>query len=160
MANEKPISAEAERMHIVANAQYVKDISFESPKVPAIFLKADIKPKIDLAVDIRAQKVAKDKEIYEVSLHLNAKANMDGEALFLVELTYSGLFTIAHLAQEHLEPALFIYCPSLLFPFARRIVADITRDGGFPPLLIEPVDFAGLYQKRKIESVEKKKAAN
>lgn len=128
-------------------AQYIKDFSFENPKSPHSLLPKKEQPKIDLAVDINAQQISED--LFEVALKISAKATCENEPLFLVDLSYAGLFAIQNLSKEQIEPLLFIDCPHIIFPFARRVIADASRDGGFPPLLMEPVDFRSLYAQRK-----------
>lgn len=124
--------------------QYVKDLSFENPGHSPV----QSQPNIDLGIDVGATPHADGNGLYEVSLKLSAKAVADGTVLFITELDYAGLFQLQNVPQAQLEPLLLIECPRLLFPFARRIVAEITREGGFPPLLIDPVDFVQLYQQQ------------
>jgi preprotein translocase subunit SecB len=128
-------------------AQYVKDLSFENPKAPLTLLPQQEKPAISFNIDINVTRLSDDA--FEVALHTVSKAEIAGETMFLVDLTYAGLFNVQNIPQENFEPLLFIECPHIIFPFARRIIADATRDGGFPPLLLEPIDFARLYQLRK-----------
>ena len=125
-------------------AQYVKDLSFENPGHSPV----QSQPNIDLGIDVGATPHADGNGLYEVSLKLSAKAVADGTVLFITELDYAGLFQLQNVPQAQLEPLLLIECPRLLFPFARRIVAEIKREGGFPPLLIDPVDFVQLYQQQ------------
>ena len=133
---------------VVINTQYVKDLSFESPEAPACFLEIKSTPKIDLALDIKVQHLEKDS--YEVVLKVNAKALLKEKSLFVVELEYAGLFSIKNIEKEdQKEQILLIYCPSLIFPFARRVIADVTRDGGFQPLMVNPIDFSALYMQQK-----------
>jgi preprotein translocase subunit SecB len=122
--------------------QYVKDLSFENPGHAPV----QSQPNIDLGIDVSATPHADGNGLYEVSLKLSAKAAADGKIMFICELDYAGLFQLQNVAEDQLEPMLLIECPRLLFPFARRIVAEITREGGFPPLLIDPVDFVALFQ--------------
>ncbi|MFQ5535595.1 MAG: protein-export chaperone SecB [Sphingomonadales bacterium] len=134
-------------------AQYVKDLSFENPGAPQSLQEfGKEQPKIDISVNVNAARVG--EEGYEVALNISAAAKNEDKQRFLVELVYAGLFGIRNLPEESLEAFLLIECPRILFPFARRIVADVTRDGGFPPLLLEPIDFGTLYQKH----MEAKKA--
>ena len=128
-------------------SQYVKDLSFENPRAPRSLQPGETRPEIQIRVDVRAQQL--EPERYEVSLQLHAEAKSGAETAFMVELTYAGLFGVLNIPQESLQPLLLIECPRLLFPFARRVVADATRDGGFPPLLIDPIDFATLYRRRQ-----------
>jgi len=139
---------------LTVNAQYIKDLSFENPDAPASLMAPKTTPKIELTVNLTA--TALQENMYEVVLHIGAKAIGDNKPLFLVDLQYAGIFTLNAALDEQKGPILLIYCPSLLFPFARRIIADTTRDGGFPPLMLDPIDFNTLYQTRsKDESSDK-----
>ncbi|MDX8527204.1 protein-export chaperone SecB [Mesorhizobium sp. MSK_1335] len=130
-------------------AQYVKDLSFESPGAPNSLRGRDKAPGIAINVNVNANPLS-DKQ-FDVNLTLNAKASFDQEVLFNVELVYGGVFAIGGFPQEHMLPLLFIECPRLLFPFARQIIADATRNGGFPPLMLDPIDFAQMFQQRVAE---------
>ena len=123
--------------------QYVKDLSFENPAAPT---GLNIRPNIDLGVDLQARRL--DETHYEVELKLRVGAKAEDKPVFLMELSYAGLFLIENVPAEILQQVLLIEAPHLLFPFARRIVADCVRDGGMPPLMIEPIDFASLYRAR------------
>lgn len=123
--------------------QYIKDLSFENPGVPA---NVGSRPQIDLAVDLQARQM--DAEHFEVELKLRVSATNDAKPIFLMELVYAGLFHLQNVPEEMRQPVLLIDAPHILFPFARRIVADVVRDGGMPPLLVEPIDFAALYRAR------------
>lgn len=136
-------------------AQYVKDLSFESPAAPQSLRSRDKAPGININVNVNANPLG-DKD-YDVVLTLNAKAEADKSVLFNVELVYGGVFRIDGFPQEHMLPLLFIECPRLLFPFARQIIADATRNGGFPPLMIDPIDFARMFQQRMAEEQAKAK---
>lgn len=135
-------------------AQYVKDFSFESPGAPQSLRNREGAPAININVNVNANPL-EDKD-YDVILTLSAKAEADKNVLFNVELVYGGVFRIEGFPQEHMLPLLFIECPRLLFPFARQIVADATRNGGFPPLMIDPIDFARMFQQRIAEDQAKK----
>jgi preprotein translocase subunit SecB len=130
-------------------AQYVKDLSFESPGAPNSLRGREKAPGIAINVNVNANPLS-DKQ-FDVNLTLNAKASVDKDVLFNVELVYGGVFNIAGFPQEHMLPLLFIECPRLLFPFARQIIADATRNGGFPPLMLDPIDFAQMFQQRMAE---------
>ena len=136
---------DAPRMTIVS--QYVKDLSFENPRAPLSLQPGQARPEVQIRVDVRVETM--EAERYEVSLQLHVEAKAGDETAFMVELTYGGVFGLLNIPQDSLQPLLLIECPRLLFPFARRVVADATRDGGFPPLLIEPIDFAPLYRRRQ-----------
>ncbi len=139
-------------------AQYVKDLSFENPGAPQTLRARDKAPGININVNVNANPIA-DKE-YDVTLTLNAKAEMDKQVLFNIELVYGGVFRIDGFPQEHMLPLLFIECPRLLFPFARQIVAEASRQGGFPPLMIDPIDFAQMFQQRIAQEQAKKVTTN
>jgi preprotein translocase subunit SecB len=124
-------------------AQYVKDLSFENPNSPAS-LQMQGQPKIEINVNVNAR--AGGQDMYEVELKVEASARApDDKLAFQVELLYAGLFRLTGAPQEAIEPFLIVEAPRILFPFARRVIADVVRDGGFPPLMLEPIDFGGLY---------------
>jgi preprotein translocase subunit SecB len=124
-------------------AQYIKDLSFEVPGAPAQISQP---PQIELGVDLQARRI--DTEHYEVELKLRVVAKTADKPLFLLELAYGGLFRIISVPEEAMQPLLLIQAPHMLFPFARRIIADVVRDGGMPPLMVDPIDFAALYQAK------------
>ncbi|MDN2578820.1 protein-export chaperone SecB [Aquibium sp. ELW1220] len=136
-------------------AQYVKDLSFESPGAPNSLRGRDKAPSININVNVNANPMSEND--FDVNLTLTAKANVDKEVLFNVELVYGGVFRIAGFPKEHVLPVLFIECPRLLFPFARQIVAEATRNGGFPPLMLDPIDFAQMFQRKLAEDQAKAK---
>lgn len=141
-----PAGGEAEQQPVIrVLGQYLKDLSFENPGAPAS-LRGQGQPQIRLQIDVRAR--ALEDSAYEVELILNADAERDGAKVFIAELTYAGLFQIQNVDDRAREPFLLIEAPRIIFPFARRILSDATRDGGFPPLMLEPVDFAALYRQR------------
>ena len=136
--------------------QYVKDLSFESPGAPLSLRPRDKAPSININVNVSANPLAESD--YDVILTLNAVAKDDSDkVLFNVELVYGGVFRIDGFPQEHMLPLVFIECPRLLFPFARQVVADATRNGGFPPLMIDPIDFARMFQQRMAEEQARQK---
>lgn len=126
-------------------SQYVKDMSFENPGMRQMATQ----PNIDLGIDVGATAHADGNNIFEVSIRIQAKATVENNVMFLLELDYSGLFQLQGFAANEVEPALLIECPRLIFPFARRVISDLTRDGGFPPLLVDPIDFRNLYLSQK-----------
>jgi len=128
-------------------AQYIRDLSFESPHAPESLRAGTTQPQVDLGVELNAR--GRPDGFYEVELKLNARAMCDAEAVFHIELVYAGLFQIVGVTETDLEPVLMIECPRYLFPFARRIISDLTGEGGFPPFLLEPIDFAGIYAARR-----------
>lgn len=130
-------------------AQYVKDLSFENPGAPATLRGQEKAPNININVNVAANPLS-DKE-FDVNLTLTAKAGGEKDVLFNVELVYGGVFRIEGFPQEHMLPLLFIECPRLLFPFARQIIAEATRNGGFPPLMLDPIDFAQMFQRKIAE---------
>jgi preprotein translocase subunit SecB len=135
-------ASNAPRLQVVG--QYVKDLSFENPGMPGNF--ANGRPQIDLNVDLQAKQM--DAQHFEVELKLRVSATGDDKPIFLLELVYAGVFLLQNMPEEMRQPVLLIEAPHILFPFARRIVADVVRDGGMPPLLVEPIDFAALYRSR------------
>ena len=128
-------------------AQYVKDLSFENPKAPDS-LRIDGKPAIDMGVEMNAQ--GRPDGLFEVDLRLTIKASTDAMTVFNVELLYGGLFALHGVPEQDIEPLLLIECPRYLFPFAREIISRATSDGGFyPPFMLDPIDFAGIYVARQ-----------
>lgn len=134
-------------------AQYVKDLSFESPGAPLSLRPRDKAPGISINVNVNANPIAEND--FDVVLTLTARAGEGKEVLFNAELVYGGVFRLEGFPQEHLLPLLFIECPRLLFPFTRQIIAEATRNGGFPPLMIDPIDFAQMFQQRMAEEQAK-----
>jgi len=130
-------------------AQYTKDLSFENPGAPRSLQARENAPDININVNVNANPLS-DAD-YDVVLTLNAEAKDGDRVLFHTELVYGGVFRVTGFPQEHMLPLLFIECPRLLFPFARQIIADITRNGGFPPLMIDPIDFAQMFTQRMAE---------
>ncbi len=126
-------------------AQYIKDLSFENPGATANI--AD-RPQIELAVDLNAARLA-EKDMFEVELKIRVDAKNENKALFLLEVAYAGIFRLTNVTDVATQQMiLLIQAPHMLFPFVRRIVSDVVRDGGMPPLMIEPIDFMALYQAR------------
>lgn len=138
-----------QQRRISVQAQYIKDLSFENPNAPTSLLSMKSAPSIEINVDINA--TALQDDLYEVALVATAKAVHEEKIVFVIDLTYAGLFTIQGIEGQEREITLMVYCPSILFPFVRRVFSDVSRDGGFPPLMLEPIDFASLYQSRKHE---------
>jgi len=147
---DQPAGQDAPQVQILA--QYAKDISFENPMAPQSLRSGQQQPSISLNVDVAARKI--EEGVSEVSLRVEAKAEREGEVAFICELVYAGLFRFVNIPDNELQPFLLIEGPRLLFPFARNIVADLVRDGGFPPLMMEPIDFAALYRQRMAEMAE------
>lgn len=126
--------------------QYLKDFSFENPNAPLSLTQQAKQPDINISVNVNARNLGPAD--FEVELHLDAKASADGKVIFAADLLYAGLFRLENFPANLLQPAVLIECPRMLFPFARQILADATRNGGFPPLMLDPIDFANMYQKR------------
>lgn len=127
-------------------AQYVKDLSFENPNAPRSF-QMEGQPRVEVNVNVGARRAGED--VYEVDLRINATARFDEGVAYAVDLLYGGVFGLRNLPEEAMEPFLLVEAPRLLFPFARRIVADCTRDGGFAPLLLDPIDFVALFMAQR-----------
>lgn len=141
---------------LIINAQYTKDLSFEAPSAPGIFAELQGKqPDINLNINVSANPV-KDK-VVEVIFEAHAECKIGDKVVYILELEYAGVFTL-NVPEEHLQPIILIECPRLLFPFARNILADVTRDGGYPPLMLGPLDFAGMYQA-KLKELEQEQTA-
>ncbi|HEY1363215.1 MAG TPA: protein-export chaperone SecB [Xanthobacteraceae bacterium] len=126
--------------------QYIKDFSFENPNAPRSLTPTTNQPAINIQINVGAQQLAETD--YEISLKLEGKADSAGTVLFAFDLTFAGVFRVQNVPPQTLQPLVMIECPRLLFPFAREIVATAVRNGGFPPLLLDPVDFVALYQQR------------
>ena len=131
-------------------AQFVRDFSFENPLAPDSLRAGAAQPAIDMGVEMNAR--GRPDGLFEVDLKLSARALREEQAVFHVEVVYGGLFHIEGVAEADLEPVLLIECPRFLFPYARRLISDVTAEGGFPPFLIDPIDFAGVYAARKAQA--------
>ncbi|HTR18256.1 MAG TPA: protein-export chaperone SecB [Acetobacteraceae bacterium] len=144
---------------LVVNVQYVKDLSFEVPSGPEIFATLRGQPQVQINLDVQARRLQEGQNVYEVTLSVRAEASEppvaangtpeNGRAVFIAELAYAGIFTLNGVPDQAVEPVLLIECPRLLFPFARNILSDVTREGGFPPVLLQPIDFVALWQSRR-----------
>lgn len=130
-------------------AQYIKDLSFENPNIEKLVKDPGDQPNLQLSINVGAKSVG--PSLFESSIDFNAHATNKHGEIYQLELVYAGLFKIENIPDQALEPFLLINCPSILFPFVRRIAADMTREGGFPPLLLDPFDFASLYLRRQQE---------
>ena len=133
-----------------ALAQYTKDFSFENPNAPRSLTPQQNGPQISIQVNVNAKQIAEAD--FEVDLTLEGDAKTGEEVLFAFELTYAGIFRVRNIPQDQLHPVIMIECPRLLFPFARQMVADAVRNGGFPPLYIDPIDFVALYRQKVQEA--------
>ena len=145
--NDVRPAAPAGQQSIGVIAQYVKDLSFENPGMGLNIQR----PQIDFNVDLQAKRIQEGGP-FEVLLKLRVTAVQEERTLFLLEIAYGGLFILDRVPDEAIQPILLIECPRLLFPFARRIVADLVSDGGLPPLMIEPIDFSALYRNKMAEA--------
>ena len=145
---------------LVVNAQYVKDLSFEVPNAPEVFSTLRAQPNVNINLDVQARRLNEGQDVFEVTLQIKAEAvettagaanGQGGEQkpVFIAELAYCGVFTLSGVPENTVEPLLLVECPRLLFPYARNILADVTRDGGFPPVLLQPIDFVALWQSRR-----------
>lgn len=130
-------------------AQFIRDLSFENPRAPDV-LRGDQRPQLDMNVEMNAR--GRVDGLFEVDLKLGCTAQQDGQSVFQVELVYGGLFQLEGVNEQDLEPVLLVECPRFLFPFARRIVSDLTTEGGFPPFMIDPIDFAAIYAQRQLSA--------
>lgn len=128
-------------------SQYIKNLNFDLPSAPQVFLQQQDKPDIAIKVDIDAKKLGDD--LFEVSLKIGANATIKKEKFFNCDITYAGIFSIKKVEEQMLEQVLLIYCPNLIFPFLRRIITNIATDAGLAPLMLDPIDFADLYNRRK-----------
>ncbi|MGZ3272862.1 MAG: protein-export chaperone SecB [Caulobacteraceae bacterium] len=142
----------AEGPSIRVLAQFIRDLSFENPRAPDSMHSSQTQPAIDLGVEMSAR--GRIDGLFEVDLKLTATAARDNEAVFHLELVYGGLFSITGVPEPDIEPVLLIECPRFLFPYARRLVSDLTSEGGFPPFMLEPLDFASIYAQRKAQAAQ------
>lgn len=129
--------------------QYLKDLSFENPNAPQSMNIQNGAPDINISVNVNARNLAPTD--FEVELHLEAKATHENKPVFVADLLYAGVFRLENIPQEALHALVLVECPRMLFPFARQVLADATRNGGFPPLMLDPIDFMGMYQRRIAE---------
>jgi preprotein translocase subunit SecB len=163
---------------LVVNIQYVKDLSFEVPGAPQIYSQLKVQPQVSINLDVQARRIQEGQSVFEVAIVIRAEAH-DNSAqangqlvspqsaspqsaspqsasqmptVFVAELTYAGVFTLSGLPDNAIEPVLLVECPRILFPFARNILSDVTRDGGFPPVLLQPIDFVALWQSRRAQA--------
>lgn len=143
---DTPPPPAADKPALFLRAQYIKDLSFENPRAPASIFSLREAPQMDVSINLGAQRL--DENIFELSIHIATRALAEKTTVFLCDVVYAGVIEMQGIEGAALEPAIFIQGAQLLYPFARRVVADLTRDGGFPPLQLEPMDFAALYQQR------------
>ena len=140
--------------HIAVSAQYIKDLSFENPNAPDILSTHDKQPNIDLSLDLKTKKMPEEGN-YEVEISISAKAMVEKDTMFIVDLKYAGIFHLINIPKDQIEAMLAVHCPAIIFPYARRIISNTTQDGGFYPLSIDPVDFGMLYSKKMMENSAK-----
>lgn len=143
---------------LVVNIQYVKDLSFEVPGAPGIYTMLRSPPRVDINLDVQARRIQEGQDVFEVVLAIRAEATdasegADNARVFVAELSYGGVFTLTGIPDESIEPILLVECPRLLFPFARNVLSETTREGGFPPVLLQPIDFVALWQSRRAQPV-------
>ncbi len=141
---QTPDSANQPQVNVLG--QYIKDLSFECPDATRFFRGPGKNPNLQINFNVAVHNLQEDA--FEVGLAIEGEAKSDEGVLYKVELIYAGAFVLKNLPQEAIHPVLFVECPALLFPFARRLVADLSREAGFPPLLLDPIDFGGLYRRR------------
>ena len=142
----QPPAGEPAPQQLLINGQYIKDLSFENPRAPQSLMQQAGPPNFEFNVDVTVQGVG--PENYEVVLIINASAKAQNETLFVVELAYAAIVTVRNVPQQMLGAVLVIEVPRLIFPFARNIIAETTRDGGFPPLMLNPIDFAEIARRK------------
>jgi len=134
---------------LIVNAQYIKDLSFENPRAPDSLIQQTTPPEVEIKVDVKAGNLG--PEVFEVTLTINITARTPSEPVFLVELAYGSVVTVKNATAAMLPMLVLVEAPRMVFPFARAIIANATRDGGFPPLLINPIDFAELLRRQQSE---------
>ncbi len=145
---------------LVLSSQYVREMSFRVPGAPGIYAVQQIRPHVMMHLDVQARQAQQDHPVYEVALLIQCTATtqppVQGEAppptAFMVEFAYCGIFTLQNVAADAVEPVLLAECPRLLFPFARNVLADIVREGGFPPVMLQPIDFVAMWQERRAQA--------
>jgi preprotein translocase subunit SecB len=156
MADDAPANASATATAPTFNliGQYIRDMSFENPGAPASIMMGGANPSFNVGINVGVKKQADD--VYAVEITLNAKAEREKTVLFNVELIYGGVYRMKNIPENQLAPLLLVECPRLIFPFAREALASITQKGGFPPLMMEPVDFNAIYQQnlRQLQSAQ------
>ena len=140
--------------HISIISQYIKDFSFENPEAPNSLTKIANAPAVELSLDLNINKVDGLDNTFEVAIQIESKAKAEEMTLFVVELVYAGMFVLHNIPADQHEAVLAIHCPNMIFPFARRIISDMTQEGGFQPLRIDPIDFARMYHKKMMEKEE------
>ena len=153
-----PPAGQGPPLQVRVVAQYIKDLSFENPNVQKLMGDPGDQPNLRIEVNVNASTVG--PKTFESVINFKAEATNKHGTLYDMELAYAGTFQVENLPEVQLQPFLLIHCPSLLFPFARRLIADLTREGGFPPLLLDPIDFGALFLKRQQERAQAQAKAN
>lgn len=149
MADAQPTPTDG-KPSLLLRAQYVKDMSFENPRAPASLFSLREAPAMDVNINLAAQRL--EEHVVELSIQIAVRAQAEKQTVFLVDLVYAGLLELQNIPAEQQEQAIFISGAQLIYPFARRVIADLTRDGGFPPLQLEPLDFQAMYAQRRQEA--------
>ena len=150
MANKETTAETTARPEFRMQKMYIKDLSFENPYAPEVFITPQkSEPKVELILNLNNKNI--DSDHWEISLHITAKVVLQDEdkAMFILEVEHAAVFLLKNIPAEHLEMVLKVDCPTLLFPFTRQIVSQISIDGGFSPFLMEPINFMGLFQNSK-----------
>ena len=144
---------------LAVNLQYTKDLSFEVPAGAAIFASLRSAPQIGVYIDVQVNRLEEEQPVFEVALAVRAEAteapekegDKPGRTVFIAELTYAAIVTLGNVQQDVVEPLLLVEVPRLIFPYARSIISDVTRDGGFPPVVLQPIDFVALWQAKRAQ---------
>ena len=155
---EQPVSSDPQaNSRLVLNTQYIKDLSFENPNAPQVYGELHKGPDIDVNIDVQVRHLR--ERLYEVVLTMRVKASVKDAVAFLVELDFAGLATVGQqIPEPEVEHMMLVEVPRFLFPFARAVIGDVTRDGGFPPLLINPIDFEELFRNRQRSAPSREQA--
>ncbi len=140
-------AAPSDEVHVSIAAQFVRDLSFESPNIEALLSGPGENPNLNVEINVNGKHIRDN--LFESAIDFKANASNDAGVIYDLEVVYGGLFDVQNMPRESLEPFLLVECPTILFPFLRRLVADLTREGGFPPLYLDPINFAALYMQRK-----------
>lgn len=147
---EAAASEDNQQPHFNMIAQYIKDLSFENPNAPMSLQDNGGNPNIEVSVNVSAQKL--DEQVFEVVLQIGVSSTSNEQSVYEIELAYAGLFRLINIPEEALQPILLIQCPNLIFPFVRRLLVDLTREGGYPPLMIDPINFEELFRHNMQQS--------
>ncbi len=154
-ADEKRlVDVNVPNLPVVVHAQYLKDFSFENPTAPESLKPSTARPEMDMNILLDAQKIedGQNPDLYESTLNITVKAVREGKTVFIAEIVYGALVSLKGVPQENIRPILYIDVPQMIFPFARQVIATATGAGGFPPLLLNPVDFRGMYFSQAVQS--------